>query len=267
MRLEGRRVLVIGASSGVGRASALALGAEGARVAVAARRLDRLQDLASEIGEGALALACDVNDEASCQAAVAAAADALGGLDALVYTPGIGIFKPIAEIAADEWTAAFTTNVIGATSVTRAAIPHLEATRGKAVYISSIVIDDSPPRPIYAPYVVSKVALESLVEAWQGEHRKVGFSTIAMGDTLTDFGIGHDPEVLIPITQRWIQEGYMYGRVMEAASIAAQVVSAIASPETVRRIAITPHYGDDDVIQGSIMEREEHWQDEGQGGE
>jgi NAD(P)-dependent dehydrogenase (short-subunit alcohol dehydrogenase family) len=107
-----------------------------------------------------------------------------------------------------------------------------------------------------APYVVSKGALETLVRAWQGEHRSVGFTTVAMGDTLTEFGFGHDREVLIPITQRWMAEGYMYGRTMDVASIAAQIVSALASAETVRRIAITPHYGDDDVIKDSILDRD-----------
>ena len=54
---------------------------------------------------------------------------------------------------------------------------------------------------------------------------------------------------------RWIAEGYMYGRTMDVASIAAQVVSALASPETIRRIAITPRYGEDDVIRDSILDR------------
>ena len=146
--------------------------------------------------------------------------------------------------------------MLGATVLTRAAIRHLEASEGKAVYVSSIVIDDAPPRPAYAPYVVSKVALETLVRAWQGEHRTVGFTTIAMGDTFTEFGFGHDAEQLIPITQRWIAEGYMYGRVMDVSAIAEQIVNALASPEVVRRIAITPRYGDDDVIQHSILDRD-----------
>lgn len=256
MRLEGRRVLVVGASSGVGLGTGLAIATEGAHVAFAARRVDRLEAAVAQAGGKALAIPCDVTDEAACGATVERAASAFGGLDAIVYTPGVGIFKPIAEIEAEEWRFALETNLVGATVVTRAAIPHLEASQGKAVYVSSIVIDDSPPRPSYAPYVVSKMALETLVRAWQGEHRSVGFTTIAMGDTFTEFGFGHDPEELIPITQRWIAEGYMYGRTMDVASIAAQIVGALASPETVRRIAITPRYGDDDVIQESILDRD-----------
>jgi NAD(P)-dependent dehydrogenase (short-subunit alcohol dehydrogenase family) len=256
LKLVGRRVLVVGASSGVGQGTGLALAAEGAHVALAARRVERLEEAVAQAGENAMAIECDVTDEAACGAMVERAVEAFGGLDAIVYTPGVGVFKPIAEIDADAWRWALETNLIGATVVTRAAIPHLEASQGKAVFVSSIVIDDSPPRPSYAPYVVSKMALETLVRAWQGEHRSVGFTTIAMGDTFTEFGLGHDPEELIPITQRWIAEGYMYGRTMDVASIAAQIVSALASPETVRRIAITPRYGDDDVIKDSIIDRD-----------
>ena len=255
MRLEGRRVLVLGASSGIGRGTSLAIAAEGGRVALAARRIDRLEEAVAEAGENAIAVACDAGDEASVNAAVATAVERFGGLDAVVYTPGIGVFKPIAEIDQSDWRRAFDTNLIGASLLVRAAIGHLEATRGKVVFVSSIVIDDSPPRPKCAPYVVSKVALESLASAWQGEHRSVGFTTIAMGDTATEFGYDDDPAVLLPITEQWIAQGYLYGRIMEVSAVANQIVSALASPETVRRIAITPVYGDDDVVEETLGKR------------
>jgi len=125
-----------------------------------------------------------------------------------------------------------------------AAITELEAQRGKVVVFSSISIDDSPPRPKQASYPISKVALESLIQAWQGEHRKVGFTSIANGDTLTEFGFGQDPAKLAPIVQRWFELDYMYGRMMEPAEVAAQVVNALCAKETIRRIAITPTYAE-----------------------
>lgn len=256
MRLDGRRVLVVGASSGVGQAAGMAIAAEGGRVAFAARRVERLEQAVAEAGGGALAVAMDVRDEASVSAAVARAADGLGGLDAIVYSPGISTFDPIAEIDAEAWRAVLDTNLVGATLVTRAAIPHLEQSCGKAVYYSSIVIDDRPPRPCQATYVVSKVALETLVSAWQGEHRRVGFTTIAMGDTVTEFGHDEDGAKLAPIVRRWADEGYMYGRVMNAPDVAAQVVNAIASPETIRRIAMTPHYPHDEAGSASEWAKE-----------
>lgn len=248
--LRGRRVLVIGASSGVGRAAGLALARAGASVAFAARRLDRLEEAVAEVGADALALACDVEDESSVDATVASVVQAWGGLDALVYAPGIGLFERLVEIDASAWRRVLDTNLVGPSLAMRAAMPHLEASQsethqGKVVLISSIVIDDSPPRPQNAPYVVSKVALEALAQAWQGEHRKVGITTIAMGDTVTEFGQDGDPSRLIPMVQEWVAQGYMYGRAMDAESVAEQVVSAIRSRETVRRIAITPRYSDD----------------------
>ena len=247
MRLAERRVLVVGASSGIGHATGLAIAAEGARVAFAARRVERLEELVASTGKGGLAVPCDVRDEASCAAAVELAASTFGGLDAIVYAPGISTFSPLQQVDAQAWRAVLDTNLVGATLVTRAAIGHLEESCGKAVFLSSISIDDAPPRFAQAPYVVSKIALEALVRAWQGEHRRVGFTTIAMGDTLTEFAQEEDPKQLLAIVQQWAEQGYMYGRLMEPASIAAQVVNALASPETVRRIAITPHYPAEDV--------------------
>ena len=166
---------MLGASSGLGKSSALEVALEGGRVCVAARRTDRLQETVEEAGQGAFAVPCDVRDEASCREAVEAAVAEMGGLDAVVYAPGISTFGPIEEITGQEWQDVFATNVFGVSYVMNAAIGHLTASRGRVV-ISSITIDDSPPRPFQATYVVSKIALERLVEAWQGEHHAVGFT-------------------------------------------------------------------------------------------
>ena len=240
--MDGRRVLVVGASSGLGKASAIEVAKEGARVCVAARRTDRLAETVEEAGNGAFAVACDVQDEVSCQAAVAAAVNELGGLDAVVYAPGISTFGPIEEVTAREWQDVFATNVFGVSLILNAAIAHLNAARGRAVIISSITIDDSPPRPFQATYGVSKIALERLIEAWQGEHHAVGFTSIACGDTLSEFGHNNDMERMVPIVQKWQALEYLYGRMMDPSAIGEQVVNALASRETLRRIAITPAY-------------------------
>ena len=84
------RVVVVGASSGLGRCIGVGLAQGGAEVALLARRRERLVDAAKEAGAGALAIECDVTDPESCRAAIAEAAAGLGGIDGLVYTPGIG---------------------------------------------------------------------------------------------------------------------------------------------------------------------------------
>lgn len=256
-RLQDRKVLVVGASSGIGLASGHAIVAEGGRVAFAARRVALLEEAVATAGSGNVALSCDVCDPTSCEQAVERAAEALGGLDALVYTPGVTLYDNIEDMDADAWHRTLDTNVIGAALVMRAALPHLSRVRGKAVFFSSISIDDQPPRRGMAPYVVSKTALETLVRAWQGEQQRVGFTTIAMGDTLSGKVGESNNSRLMDYVQGWIDKGYMYGRLMEAESVAAQVVNVLSSPETVRRLAITPHYVDADTVMESVFVHED----------
>jgi NAD(P)-dependent dehydrogenase (short-subunit alcohol dehydrogenase family) len=239
-RLLDRRILVLGASQGIGRATSRALVREGARVALAARRPDVLADAVAEAGTTCIGVECDVADPASCDRVVEQTVDAFGGLDGLVYAPGITLFGRVEDMDADAWRTTFAINVIGATLVTRAAIPHLTASRGKVVYFSSIAIDDRPPRYGMTPYVASKVALETLAQGWQGEHPRVGFTTLAMGDTLTEKAEVTPPEIVADLVPRWVAAGLMPGRLMEPASVAEQVVNVLASRETVRRLAITP---------------------------
>ena len=196
-RLCERRVLVVGASSGIGRAIAIAAAAEGARVAVAARRTDALEllagELADETGESCHTVPIDVRDEASCRSGVDQAVRALGGLDALVYSVGVAVMHELRDVDAATWQDILASNVTGAALIAREAVPHLEASRGRAVFISSISADDFPPRRALGPYMVSKAALNKLVEVLQVEHRRVSFSRVAVGDTApTDFASDWD---------------------------------------------------------------------------
>src|SRR5690349_9465142 len=96
------RVAVVGASAGLGRCIGIGLAGRGARVAFLARRLDRLENAAKEAGNGAVAVACDVTDAASSQRAFADVVDDFGGLDALVYTTGMGILSPLADVTGEQ---------------------------------------------------------------------------------------------------------------------------------------------------------------------
>src|SRR3954451_15705947 len=164
------RTVVIGASSGLGRCIGIGLAQRGAHVALLARRRARLEDAAKEAGPGTLAIECDVTDEKFCRAAIADAAAGLGGIDALVYTPAIGPLARLVDTDAATWRRVFETNVIGATLVTTAVLPHLVATKGTAMYLSSTSASLTDPLPGLGAYAVSKAALDKLVEAWRGEH-------------------------------------------------------------------------------------------------
>src|SRR5262245_44249940 len=138
-------VVVLGASSGLGRCIGIDRAQRGDRVALLARRLDNLKDAAADAGNGAIAIACDVTDEDACRAAIEQAAAELGGIDVLVYATGIGPLAPVEAVDAATWRRAFDTNVVGAAIATSAALPHLSAARGVAMYLSSVSASLTPP--------------------------------------------------------------------------------------------------------------------------
>jgi len=216
------KVVVVGASSGLGRCIAVGLGGRGARVALMARRKERLADAAAECGPDALAVPCDVTDEQSCQEAVAEAARGLGGIDALVYATGIGPLVRIADTDASTWRLAFDTNVVGASLVTAAALPHLEASRGTAAYLSSISASHTPPWPGLGAYAVSKAALDKLVEAWRAEHPQIGFTRITVGDcaggegdAMTGFNAEWDTDLMTELAPVWLAREYIAGALLD----------------------------------------------------
>jgi NAD(P)-dependent dehydrogenase (short-subunit alcohol dehydrogenase family) len=215
------RTVVVGASSGLGRSIGIGLAQRGGTLALLARRHDRLVDAAKEAGPGTLAIACDVTDASSCRAAIEEAAGGLGGIDALVYTPAIGPLARLVDTDAETWRRTFDTNVIGAALVTAAAIPHLTASGGVAAYLSSVSASLTPPWPGLGAYVVSKAALDKLVEAWRAEHPQVGFTRVVVGDcaggegpSRTEFTAGWDPALAAEVAPLWVERHLISGSLM-----------------------------------------------------
>jgi NADP-dependent 3-hydroxy acid dehydrogenase YdfG len=127
-RLDGTAALVTGASSGIGEATARALAAEGAAVAVAARRKDRLDALVREIegaGGRALAIEVDVTDQRQAIDAVERAVAELGRLDTVINNAGVMLLGPILDAPTEEWDRMVALNVNGMLHVAHAALPHL----------------------------------------------------------------------------------------------------------------------------------------------
>lgn len=143
------RTVIIGASSGLGRCLGVALAGRGEPVALLARRKDRLDDAAAEGGPSAVAIECDVTDQTSCTSAIEQAAEALEGIDALVYTSGVGILRRVEDLEAEDWARAFATNVTGAALATAAALPHLREAglRCCLAFDSTFAIRRSPASP------------------------------------------------------------------------------------------------------------------------
>jgi len=229
------RTVVVGASSGLGRCIAVGLAQRGSQVAMLARRRERLEAAVAEAGPGSFAVECDVTDTASVSAAIAKAAAELGGIDALVYTPAIGPLARLADVDVETWRQVFDTNVIGAALVTAAALPHLRASgAGTAVYLSSVSASQTPPWPGLGAYAVSKAALDKLVEAWRVEHPNIGFTRLAVGDSLggtgdsqTEFNKNWDPAALDRAIRFWMDNGYMQGGLVDADHLVGVVHSVL----------------------------------------
>jgi NAD(P)-dependent dehydrogenase (short-subunit alcohol dehydrogenase family) len=187
--LDGRRVLIVGASKGVGRATAQALTREGAVVALAARSRDRLAAVAAECeGPGrAIPLWCDVTDSESCERVVDDAVRGLGGLEALVYCVGTSPYVALRDTKPAQWAEVLATNVIGTSTIIAAAQPHLERAKGHALFVSSVSTLSNPPWRGMGCYFVSKSALERLVQCWQAECPDVFFTSVLAGVTASEF--------------------------------------------------------------------------------
>lgn len=241
------RVVVVGASSGLGRCAGIDLGGRGNRVALLARRHDRLADAAKEAGPDALAITCDVTDEDSCRAAIEEAAAGLGGIDALVYTTGIGPLAPIEQTNADTWRSVMDTNVIGAALITNAALPHLTASAGTAVYLSTVGASITPAWPGFAGYHVSKAALEKLVEAYRVEHPDVGFTRFVVrdcgggeGDSRTEFNNGWDMTYAAEVVPVWRQRGYLSGDLLDVSEFLRTLDAVLRCGGTIPEVTVTP---------------------------
>lgn len=214
-----------------------------------ARRFDMLTEAAKEAGPGALAIACDVTDEASCRRAVDEAASGLGGIDALVYAPGIGPLARLADTDLQTWRRAFDTNVIGAAVVTAAAISHLSQSRGVAAYLSSVSASITPPWPGLGAYAVSKAALDKLIEAWQVEHPQVGFTRVIVGDcaggegdSMTQFPAEWDWDLAGELHPIWASRNYLTGSLMDVENL-VQVVHHVlrcGADASIPSVAIVP---------------------------
>lgn len=225
--LEGRRVVVVGASAGIGRAFAAQAVAQGATVVFAARREDKLHEAVAEAG-GGIAIAADICDVAVCASLAGAARDALGGpIDLVFVSAGSAPMRMFADTSAEDWHRVLGLNVIGVHQVIRAVLPHLSPAAIVAA-LSSEGVDQ--PRSALGAYVVSKVALERSLDAWRTEHPDVRFSCIAVGATQpTEFGYQFDFELLKVVLDDWAKRGLAQAEFMETSEVAEFLAEMYAS--------------------------------------
>jgi NADP-dependent 3-hydroxy acid dehydrogenase YdfG len=204
-RLEGTVALITGASSGIGEATAMALAGEGASVAVAARRRDRLEALVERIGNDAdvLVIETDVTDEASARAMVEDTVREFGRLDTLVNNAGVMLLGPILDAPVEEWRRMIELNVLGLLYCTHAALPHLLRAadtdpRRVADVVNVSSVAGRVARQGSGVYNASKFGVVAFSESLRQEvtRRHVRVSIVEPGAVMTELASHNRPEII-----------------------------------------------------------------------
>jgi NAD(P)-dependent dehydrogenase (short-subunit alcohol dehydrogenase family) len=236
--MQGRKLLVAGASSGVGRAFAVRAAQAGAQVVASARRIERLQDMRGGL-EGRLhAVAADIRRDEDCARLVETAAGLLGGLDAIVVAAGMSHLARLAEADGAVWREILETNVVGPALLCRHALAHLTVSRGVAVFVSSVSAED--PRPFLVPYGASKAALDATIKGWRNEHPTMRFVRIQLGPTATEFGAGWSAEEVAKFQVSQAQRGLAPAARLTVEAVADEILHIIRSPVRLDDVRMMP---------------------------
>jgi NAD(P)-dependent dehydrogenase (short-subunit alcohol dehydrogenase family) len=223
--LAGRRVLVVGASAGIGRGIALAAAKAGARIAIVGRRLAQLEDVLSEVPDG-VAIRADVSDEDESRQAVETAVARLGGLDAVLFPVGVSLLRMLAGSDRETWMTALATNVVAPALMTSAALPSVPP-GGVFLYVSS----ENVARPAHGlgAYGASKAALEHSIRTWRIEHPDHRFMRLTVGATTpTDISKNFSIETISECLPLWQTSGLVPAQFMHTDDVGRATVELLA---------------------------------------
>lgn len=228
--LSGRVALITGGSSGIGEATAVAMTAAGAAVAIGARRCERLESLAKRLRDGGarvLTLKLDVTDEAACLDAVQRTRAELGSLDILVNNAGVMLLGPIIGADTEDWRRMISTNVLGLMYMTHAAAPGMvEQGRGEIVNISSVA--GRQARSGAGVYNASKWAVNAFSESLRQEitERGVRVSLVEPGAVATEL----TDHITHPASRHGAEQMYASMRTLQAEDVARVIVTVVTQP-------------------------------------
>lgn len=232
--LAGRRILVTGASSGIGAATARTLVERGARVGLLARRVDRLEALAEELGAAAVAVPADVVDVAAVRAGVEHAAEHLEGLDGVVNSAGL--VRPGTVVDADpaQWRAMMEVNVLGLLHVTQAVVPQLVACGGGDVVNVSSMTGRRLATAELGVYAASKAGVHALSEGLRRElaDRRIRVTVVAPGLVATELLDGLEDPVAERLRGRAEQVG------LAPDDVARAIADVLAAPPHVLHVEV-----------------------------
>lgn len=228
--IQGKVIVITGASSGLGEAAARRLSAEGATVVLGARRSDRLQSLTKEFeakGAKSLAVTVDVADRTQMQKLVDAAVDTFGRIDVLINNAGVMPLSPLENLLVDEWDRMIDVNIKGVLYGIAAALPHMKRQKaGHIINVSSVA--GHKVGPSFAVYSATKHAVRTLSEGLRIEVKPYNIRTtiISPGAVTTELlNCISDPETAAA------NRAYVAKVGVSADSFARAVSFAISQPE------------------------------------
>jgi NADP-dependent 3-hydroxy acid dehydrogenase YdfG len=225
--LTDKVVAITGATAGIGAASARALAAEGAKVVLGARREERLQELAEELGDRAAVVTMDVRDPAGSEQLVATAVERYGRLDALVANAGIGAYGGIMDLTDEQLRVMMDTNIAGTVWPIRAAVPRLLAAGGGDIVIVASVagLRGGGDEAVYAATKFAQVGLAGGLDRELRE-QNIRVTTLCPGGVATEFAMGAGRTPDMPGLDDMLR----------AEDVAAAVVTVLRQPPTMRTL-------------------------------
>jgi NADP-dependent 3-hydroxy acid dehydrogenase YdfG len=229
--LDGRKILITGASSGIGEATAEAIVAQGGAVALGARRKDKLDELAGRLDGNAHAIEADIGDEAEAKALVEGATEAMGGLDGLVNNAGVMLLGPMQGADPEEWRTMINVNCLGLLYCTHYALPTIrDGGGGDIVNVSSVAGRTAALGA--GVYNMTKWGVVGFSEALrqEGSHIGVRVTCVEPGFVETELQ-GHNTNPMVVERIEKMKEDT--GKVLEAADIANAIVYALSQPKHV----------------------------------
>ena len=226
--LSGKVAAITGASSGIGEATALALAGAGAKVALGARRRDRLDELVGRIGGQALAVEADIADEAQARRFVETAHGELGGLDILVNNAGVMLLGPVDGADTEEWRRMVDVNLLGLLYCTHAALPLLrDGGGGDIVNVSSVAGRNASAGA--GVYNLTKFGVTAFSEALRQEalHANIRVSCVEPGFVETELQ-GHNRNPVVVEAMKKARD--QIGKVLEPQDIANAILYVVSQP-------------------------------------
>lgn len=235
-RLTGRRLLVTGASSGIGRAVATAAAEEGASTALLARSQDELHELAGLLPGDHAVVPCDITDLDAAATAVDRAAERLGGLDGVVNSAGVVRPQHILDADPAGWRAMFDVNVLGLLAVTQAAVPHLREQDPADVVLVSSMSGRRRGSTRMSVYAATKHAVHCLGDGLREECGPLGIRVLTLSPGYVATPIFSQEEHTTVHSEEYRETVHEVGLTPE--SVAEQVVNALAQPADVQVLEV-----------------------------